>query len=342
MMGFAKTLLAAALLAGTAAAQQLEVPPEAIEALGSTRGTPSLKGFVFIDGRYIQPPYTVSRIGNGIFINRILVEMPVPWSRFAPPPPKADKNDADGDFEDVTPAKPAEPPAQPAVKPVPPPAEKPAADERPDEAEKPAKPAADKDDIDSLFDAPAPKKPPKPAKPGDAIDALFDDAPAGSDVDAPAADEPAPVAAPTEPAAPAAEKAEPLPERTKEEIAKEEQLLKDYLDKMRQTYETALNRDEVFFFGRSHARINGNYGTARAMMQVLPDALKTSGSPDELLARLQRGGVYFIDARVAYLLFRNKATYPMLQERLARIKESEILEAAKRKADQQKAREMLY
>jgi hypothetical protein len=57
-----------------------EVPEEAIEALGTTVGTPQNSGFVFIEGRYLAPPYTVSRKGNGIFINRIQVEQPFGWT----------------------------------------------------------------------------------------------------------------------------------------------------------------------------------------------------------------------------------------------------------------------
>ena len=57
-------------------AQLPDVPEEAIEALGKTEGTPQSNGFVFFEGRYIAPPYTVTRKGNGIFVNRIQVEQP--------------------------------------------------------------------------------------------------------------------------------------------------------------------------------------------------------------------------------------------------------------------------
>jgi hypothetical protein len=50
-----------------------------VEALGTTEGKPITNGFVFIDGKYIAPPYVVSREGNGIFINDHLVEQPCPW-----------------------------------------------------------------------------------------------------------------------------------------------------------------------------------------------------------------------------------------------------------------------
>ncbi len=50
-----------------------------VQDLGRTEGKPITNGFVFIDGRYIPPPYIVTRQGNGIFINDRLVEQACPW-----------------------------------------------------------------------------------------------------------------------------------------------------------------------------------------------------------------------------------------------------------------------
>lgn len=47
--------------------------------MGTTEGKPVTNGTVFIDGKYIDPPYIVTRRGNGIFINGHLVEQPCPW-----------------------------------------------------------------------------------------------------------------------------------------------------------------------------------------------------------------------------------------------------------------------
>lgn len=51
----------------------------AVGALGTTDGTPITNGFVFIDGAYIDPPYVVTRRGNGVFVNGHLAEQPCPW-----------------------------------------------------------------------------------------------------------------------------------------------------------------------------------------------------------------------------------------------------------------------
>jgi hypothetical protein len=77
--------------------------------------------------------------------------------------------------------------------------------------------------------------------------------------------------------------------------------------------------------------VNGTYGTGRALMGVLPNALRYAASPQDLQQRLQQGGVYFIDAAICAELFRNKATFPQLAERLRKIEEAEALEALKRK-----------
>lgn len=93
----------------TVAAPLPDVTELATEELGSTYGQPQMSGFVFIDGRYVAPPYTVTRRGNGIFINRIQVEQPVAWPRTVGAvtvgaEPVAKKTiDDDGDFEVVAP-----------------------------------------------------------------------------------------------------------------------------------------------------------------------------------------------------------------------------------------------
>jgi hypothetical protein len=246
-----------------------------------------MSGFVFIDGRYLAAPYTVTRKGNGIFVNRIQIEQPVAWSFVtgvtAPP---AKTLDADGDFEVVD---------QAAVKPA---------------VAEPAAPAAPRQvkSIDDLFadDAP-PAAPAAPDAGGEAMPAetALDGAGAG----------PAPA---------------PAQLRTPEDIKRLKEEVRSQLDARRQTYEQALSRGEIYFFGQRHSRLNGNYGTARTLMGVLPAALRKAQSPHDLLQRLNQGGVYFVDLAVCSALYKNKLTFPLLEERLKRIEEAEAAEAAKR------------
>ena len=56
---------------------------QALKALKASVGKPFSEGWVFIDGKYIEPPYKVERYGNVIRINKIQVTGEViPWSEF--------------------------------------------------------------------------------------------------------------------------------------------------------------------------------------------------------------------------------------------------------------------
>ncbi len=267
------TGLAVVVATFVARAQLPEVTETALAELGTTLGQPSMSGFVFIEGRYIKPPYTVTRRGNAIFINRIQIEQPVAWPRnVAPAPAAARAIDADGDFEPITPDA-----AQP---------------------ESPQPVAADAQ-----------------AKVVQSIDDLFAD-----DDDDPA---PAP-----QPAAPAPAQAATSPEEREREKA----LVIESLERIRSGYEQALARGEIFFFGQRHNRVNGTYGTARTLIEVLPSALRYAESPLDLQNKLRQGGVYFLDIGICGEVFRHKNTFPLLEERLRRIKADEALEAARKKA----------
>ncbi len=267
-----------------------DVTEAAVAELGTTLGTPQMNGFVFIDGRYIPPPYTVTRKGNGIFINRIQIEQPAPWPRVAAEPAaggaavSAKKSiDADGDFEQVG-----------------------AASEKPKPAAQAAEPAAAE---------PGVAEPVKP-KTVKSIDDLFDD-------DTPA--KPAPAAEAVTPPAPVAVALSP------EDLKRQKEALVANLERLRKGYEQALIQNEFFFFGQRHNRVNGNYGTARTLMGVLPKVLRNAQSPQDLMKGLNEGGVYFIDQGICAALFKFKNTFPLLEERLKKILEAEELDALKRK-----------
>ena len=76
-------LLAAFLCAAMAAAAMQEIPKESAKALGVTRGRSFSSGVVFVEGKYLPPPYVVERWGTGIRINSIPVTgQIVPWNDF--------------------------------------------------------------------------------------------------------------------------------------------------------------------------------------------------------------------------------------------------------------------
>ena len=58
-------------------------PKEAVKALKITKGRPFSSGVVFIDGKFIEPPYVVERYGNVLRINKIqITNAVIEWSEF--------------------------------------------------------------------------------------------------------------------------------------------------------------------------------------------------------------------------------------------------------------------
>ncbi len=149
--------VAVMVLAGMTALAFPEIPKASAKALGVTRGKPFTAGLVFINGRFITPPYTVERWGTGLRINgRQITGQIIDWSEFAKTQTgfKATRN------EEAPAVEPA------ALAPVPAPA-----------AEPVVTVADDDSSLDDLFDddpkpkakkpvkpvvAPKPKAPPKP------------------------------------------------------------------------------------------------------------------------------------------------------------------------------------
>ena len=117
------------------------VPKQALVELKATVGKPFSSGLVFVNGKFLDPPYKIERYGTAIRINGVQVTNEIiPWTEFL-------KTQAGARIEKV------DPPAGAA-----PAAEEPAAAEEPEDA------YSSDDDLDDLFaDDPKPKK--KAAKP---------------------------------------------------------------------------------------------------------------------------------------------------------------------------------
>lgn len=251
-------------------AQLPEVPEAAIEALGITEGTQQSRGFVFIAGRYLAPPYTVMRKGNGIFINRVQVEQPFSW-----------------------PVEALMPSASLSIKKA---------------TEEPEKKDAEKDNIlsaapvreateDSTNMTALAEGSPVEAQGGNTLDLLFNDASSNSAVE---------------------KKTSPvvLAQKQKDE-------LRQKLDRIRLYFEAGLSQGEIFLFNNKNGRINGTYGTAKTLFAVLPEAVRYSQSPQDLMARLNQGGVFFLDGNACEDLYRNKLNFMVLSERRRDIEFSE-------------------
>ena len=76
-------VFAAAVMAAAGAFAFQPIPKESAKALGVTRGKQFSAGAVFVDGKYIEPPYVVERWGTGIRINSIPVTgQVIDWGEF--------------------------------------------------------------------------------------------------------------------------------------------------------------------------------------------------------------------------------------------------------------------
>jgi len=64
---------------GSEAADRTDLEASAVRILGVVEGKPIDSGFIFIDGRYVEAPYTVSRRGRQLFINDILIYQWAEW-----------------------------------------------------------------------------------------------------------------------------------------------------------------------------------------------------------------------------------------------------------------------
>jgi len=77
------TALAAVLAAVFAAEAVQEIPEASAKALGVTRGRSFSSGIVFVEGKYLPPPYIVERRGTGIRINsQPVIGQVIPWKDF--------------------------------------------------------------------------------------------------------------------------------------------------------------------------------------------------------------------------------------------------------------------
>lgn len=71
-------------------ASAIEIPKASGKALGVTKGKPFSDGIVFVNGKYLEPPYVVERWGCGIRINgQPVIAEAIAWSEFVKTQPGA-------------------------------------------------------------------------------------------------------------------------------------------------------------------------------------------------------------------------------------------------------------
>jgi len=113
-------LLVVAFAAAFAQAGFAPNPKGAFKALKGEKGKPVKSGIVFIDGKYIPPPYTVERYGLVLRINKVQVTGPlIPWEEFVKTQEgvKVNKSVSGGAAPDASADSPAEPEPEPEPEP---------------------------------------------------------------------------------------------------------------------------------------------------------------------------------------------------------------------------------
>ena len=252
------------LAAATAFAFQ-PIPKESAKALGMTRGKPFVAGVVFINGKFIDPPYTVERWGTGIRINQTPVTgQVVDWSEFLKTQDgvKVEKKTVESGAASV---------AVEAVAPA-------------------------------LKDS------------ADALDALFDDDPE------PAVSKPVRSTRPPAVARPAAPRTEVSYSMEGSFVPNEaSRALLKRINDARTEIDRFLRTGGFICFGNNYSRVTGDKRTLVKMMAALPDLLQKSTTVEEFSAGVRSAGLVYLNEVLCEDLFRNRADYPKLRRRNARI-----------------------
>ena len=111
VMGLVASLTAAPVVSAPAFASSFQKPPAAAaKALKATVGTSFKEGIVFVDGRYLPPPYKVDRYGTVLRINGVQVtgEL-IPWNEFVKTQSGVTVSKSESEPAEETPASEPEP-----------------------------------------------------------------------------------------------------------------------------------------------------------------------------------------------------------------------------------------
>ena len=262
------------------------VPKESAKALGVTRSKPFSAGMVFVNGKYIEPPYTVERWGTGIRINSIPVTgQIIDWNEFLKTQPGVK-------LERKAPAEAAA--EAPAAAPEPP-------------APAPAAPAASS------------------AEETSSLDSLFDDddsaakAKTAETKEKPAeAPRPAPV---VRKAAPRPSATYVLAGPFKANDASKALLKR--VNASRTELDRILRSGGFIFFGNNYSWVSGDKRTLLTMLEKLPELQQNAQSVSAFISGVRSAKLVYLNEVLCEELFKNRLDYRKLKERRERFKMSQ-------------------
>ncbi len=275
-----KAILAAACMSLAACACAFAPVPDEAKCLGRTKGKPFSKGIVFLNGKYMPPPYRVERIGNAIFINRRQVtEQIIHWREFVKTQEWAEE--ASGESR---------------------------ADEPREEAREPEKAKTACAVQTGKDDAPSDEK----SDEENALNDLFAD-----DEDGAGDKKPAAVPKRETPAAATVKREEPAPKPAKNHkfvMNAQAKKLVNRIRAVRTNIDKTLRMGGFICFGDKYSRIEGDKPIAKLLMAELPNAQKTSSSARELESKLRSAGLEFVSYNLCNDFYRNRFDYLKLQK----------------------------
>lgn len=306
-----------------------QIAESAVTAFGEYKSPLIFDGFLFINGRYVKPPYSVQYRGNAVMINGILIDRPIRWF---------------GDDSDLT-AQPAVSSATQtdvAIRSESAPREVAVVEVVSETKPKVAVKAAAGSDEFLLFDdepskpkaivaepvAVVPKVAAKAAAGNDEF-LLFDDEapkktaakPVAVSVAEPVASGSAPAATVSTIASDSGTVAVSLDAEARQKIdalMQNKAALKQLRENMllvAKTYEEYLYYGNFLFVGRTHSRLTGPYVSARALIEALPMAMRMSTSGEDLKNKLEKQNVFFLDSLVCDALYANRLTFLEIEDR---------------------------
>ena len=260
-------------------------PPskDAVKALKIARGKSFSSGVVFVDGKFVEPPYVVERYGNVIRVNRIQVTNPVvDWSEFLKTQTGAVVTKTEAAVESERP----QPAPQPAPEPV---------------RQAPARQVQAAVDDDPLAD-------------------LFDDAPARPVQSARPVTAPAPSPRPV-PAAPRVRTTVSFDGEF--ELNARASALLNRINAMRTEIDRSLRSGCFICFGSSYSRVSGDKGAANRVLRDLPRIMKECSELEPFAAEIRKEGFVYFPPNLVRELFANRVDYLTLQRRWKKVCEEQ-------------------
>ena len=288
-------LLALTSLATTAAFAFSPVPKASAKALGVTRGKSFSSGAVFVNGKFLDPPYVVERWGTGVRINKTPVTgQVVSWNEFLKTQPSVKVTKVEP--KDEAPAPVAEEPAETNA--VVEAAEAPA----------PADSIAKAESLDEIFD----EGEDKPKDEGKAKDE--------GEGEKPAKDE--------------GEEAKQKPKAKAKVVYsidgpfvpnEASKALVTRINAARTEIDKHLRSGGFIFFGDKYARVDGDSRALQDLLSKLPEVQMNAKDVEDFCTKTRAAQLDYFNEVLRWELYRNRVDYLKLRKLREQMKEKDVL-----------------